>query len=144
MKQPTWITGIEVIDEFQDGYWVERNWDKDALVKTTSVIDTVAVNAVSEEGNQKLVPVGGIAFSGDRGISKVEVKVDGGPWQEARLRAPLSETTWVIWRYDWPFQEGDHTFEVRCAEADGTPQIEETTPNRPDGATGIDSYEATV
>ncbi len=144
MKQPKWITGIEVTSEYQDGYWVERNWDKEALVKTTSVIDTVAVNAVIEDGDQRPVPVGGIAFSGDRGISKVEVRVDGGPWQEAQLRSPLSETTWVLWRYDWPFEEGDHTFEVRCAEGDGTPQIEESTPNRPDGATGIHSYEATV
>ncbi len=124
MKQPKWITGIEVTGEYQDGYWVERNWDKEALVKTTSVIDTVAVNAVIEDGDLRLVPVGGIAFSGDRGISKVEVRVDGGPWEEAKLRAPLSETTWVIWRYDWPFEAGDHTFEVRCAEGDGTPQIE--------------------
>jgi DMSO/TMAO reductase YedYZ molybdopterin-dependent catalytic subunit len=144
MKQPKWITSIEVTDEYQDGYWVERNWDKVAQVKTTSVIDTVAVDAVIESGEQKLVPVGGIAFSGDRGISKVEVSVDGGPWQEAKLRSPLSETTWVIWRYDWPFEEGEHTFEVRCAEGDGTPQIEETQPNRPSGATGIHSYDATI
>lgn len=144
MKQPKWITGIEVTDQYQEGYWVERNWDEEALVKTTSVIDTVAVNALIENGDQKLVPVGGIAFSGDRGISRVEVRVDGGDWQEAKLRSPLSETTWVIWRYDWPFEEGEHTFEVRCAEGDGTPQIEETTPNRPDGATGIHSYEATI
>ena len=144
MKQPRWITGIEVTDEYKEGYWVERNWDETAQVKTTSVIDTVAVNAVIEDGDQKLVPVGGIAFSGDRGISKVEVRVDGGPWQEAKLRSPLSETTWVIWRYDWPFAEGEHTFEVRCAEADGTPQIEEDHANRPSGATGLHSHEATI
>jgi DMSO/TMAO reductase YedYZ molybdopterin-dependent catalytic subunit len=144
MKQPKWITGIEVTDEYKEGYWVERNWDEVAQVKTTSVIDTVAVNAVIEDGDQKLVPVGGIAFSGARGISKVEVRVDGGPWQQAKLRSPLSETTWVIWRYDWPFTAGDHTFEVRCAEADGTPQIEEEHASRPSGATGIHSYEATI
>ncbi len=144
MKQPKWITGIEVTDEYKEGYWVERNWDEVAQVKTTSVIDTVAVNALIEDGGQQLVPVGGIAFSGDRGISKVEVRVDAGPWQEAKLRSPLSETTWVIWRYDWPFEEGDHTFEVRCAEADGTPQIEEEHASRPSGATGIHSYEATI
>jgi len=144
MKQPKWITGIEVTDEYKEGYWVERNWDEVAQVKTTSVIDTVAANAITEDGNQKLVPVGGIAFSGDRGISKVEVRVDGGPWQEAKLRSPLSETTWVIWRYDWPFAEGEHTFEVRCAEGDGTLQILEESDNRPSGATGIHSYEATL
>ena len=137
MKQPKWITGIEVTDEYQQGYWVERSWSEEARVKTTSVIDTVAVNDVVEIGGQMLVPIGGIAFAGDRGISKVEVRVDGGPWQEAQLRAPLSETTWVIWRYEWPFVEGKHTFEVRCAEADGTPQIEEERGNRPSGATGI-------
>lgn len=144
MKQPKWIMGIEVTGEYTEGYWVERNWDEVAQVKTTSVIDTVAVNAIIENGDQRLAPVGGIAFSGDRGISKVEVRVDGGPWQAAQLRSPLSETTWVLWRYDWPFAEGEHTFEVRCAEGDGTPQIEAQSDNRPSGATGIHSYEATI
>ena len=139
MKQPKWITGIEVTDEYQEGYWVERSWSEVAQVKATSVIDTIAVNNIIQKDNQRLVPVGGIAFAGDRGISKVEVRVDGGPWELAQLRAPLSETTWVIWRYDWPFREGEHTFEVRCAEADGTPQIEEKQGNRPDGASGIHS-----
>jgi DMSO/TMAO reductase YedYZ molybdopterin-dependent catalytic subunit len=137
MKQPKWITGIEVTDEYQQGYWVERNWDEIAQVKTTSVIDTVAVDAIIENGSQRLVPIGGIAFSGDRGISKVEVRVNGGSWEAAQLRAPLSETTWVIWRYEWPFEAGAHTFEVRCAEGDGTPQIEDERSSRPSGATGI-------
>ena len=139
MKQPKWITGMEVTAEYQEGYWVERSWDEVAQVKATSVIDTIAVNDIIKIDNQRLVPVGGIAFAGDRGISKVEVRVDSGPWELVQLRAPLSETTWVIWRYDWPFQEGEHTFEVRCAEADGTPQIEEKQGNRPDGASGIHS-----
>ena len=137
MKQPKWITGIQVTDEYQEGYWVERSWDEVAQVKATSVIDTVAVKEIYDSEGQTLVPIGGIAFAGGRGISKVEVRVDGGPWAEARLRTPLSETTWVIWRYDWPFAEGNHTFEVRCAEADGTPQIEEERGNRPSGATGL-------
>ena len=137
LKQPKWITGMEVVSEYQPGYWVERSWDKEARVKATSVIDTVAVKDLVEIDGQFLIPIGGIAFAGDRGISKVEVSVDDGPWQEAWVRAPLSETTWVIWRYEWPFAEGQHTFEVRCAEADGTPQIEEDRGNRPSGATGI-------
>ena len=144
MKQPKWITGIEVTDEYTEGYWVERNWDEVAQVKATSVIDTVAVDAVVERGGDRYVPVGGIAFAGARGISQVEVRVDGGAWQAAELRAPLSETTWVIWRYEWPFTEGKHTFEVRCAEADGTSQIEEVRDARPSGATGIHSEEATL
>ena len=81
MKQPKWITGIEVIGEYKAGYWVERNWDEVARIRTTSVIDTVAVDATITEGDDKLVPIGGIAFAGVRGISKVEIQVDGeGPW----------------------------------------------------------------
>ena len=144
MKQPKWIVDIEVTDEYREGYWVERGWDEVARVKSTSVIDTVAVRNVIEAEGQRLVPVGGIAFSGAKGISRVQVRVDGGPWQDAQLRSPLSETTWVIWRYDWPFVAGDHTFEVRCAEGDGTPQIEEEQGNRPSGATGIHSRKASL
>lgn len=142
MKQPKWITSIEVTDEYRPGYWVERNWDKDAIMNATSVIDSVAVDAAYGEGEQTLVPIGGIAHAGARGISRVEVRVDGDEWTPARLRTPLSETTWVVWRYDWPFAAGAHHFEVRCAEGDGTPQVETFSEARPSGSTGIHSVEA--
>ena len=142
MKQPRWITEIMVVEDYTEGYWVERGWDEVARVKATSVIDTIAQDATYESNGQTMVPVGGMAFGGARGISRVEVRVDRGPWREAKLRAPLSETTWVLWRYDWPFEAGPHGFEVRCQEADGTPQIEEERGNRPSGATGIHSKHA--
>lgn len=144
MKQPKWIESMELMAEYEPGYWVERRWDEVAQVRTTSVIDTVAIDAAYESGGEMLIPVGGIAFSGDRGIGLVEVSVDGGPWQEAQLRSPLSETTWVIWRYDWPYAAGEHEFRVRCQTADGTPQIEREMQARPSGATGIHSVEAEV
>jgi DMSO/TMAO reductase YedYZ molybdopterin-dependent catalytic subunit len=145
MKQPKWITGIEVAEEYTEGYWVERNWDEVAQVKATSVVDTVVVQSVGEAGQEeRTVLAGGIAFAGDRGISQVQLRVDGGDWQDAQLRSPLSETTWVIWRFEWPFAEGDHLFEVRCVEEDGTPQIEEDMRSRPSGATGIHSLEASI
>lgn len=141
MKQPKWITSVEVTDEYQEGYWVDRGWDDTAQIKTRSVIDTVAVDAAYESGGQMLVPIGGIAFAGDRGISKVEVNAGGADWVEAQLRTPLSDTTWVIWRYDWPFEEGAHIFKVRCYEMDGKMQITEDSPAHPSGATGIHSVE---
>jgi hypothetical protein len=145
MKQPKWITSIEFISGDQDGYWVRRGWDKEAFVRATSVIDTVATGAMTtDETSQQVIPIGGIAWAGARGISRVEVRVDGGEWVEARLRRPLSDRTWSIWRYDWPFTPGMHTFEVRCAEGDGTPQIEAQNPVRPSGATGIHSTRALV
>jgi DMSO/TMAO reductase YedYZ molybdopterin-dependent catalytic subunit len=139
MKQPKWIENIEVIGEWEEGYWVRRGWDRDALMRATSVIDTIAVDDLVEDGNNVYVPVGGIAHAGDRGIARVEVRVDDGEWQEAQLKTPLSETTWVIWRYDWPFEEGEHRFTVRCFEGNGTPQIDTVANVRPSGATGLHS-----
>lgn len=137
MKQPKWITGMEFIGEWQPGYWVDRGWDREARVRATSVIDSVAVDSIEQRDGQDVVPVGGIAWAGARGISRVQVKIDDGVWADAQLREPVSDKTWVIWRYDWPFEAGNHTFAVRCAERDGTPQIESMEGTRPSGATGI-------
>lgn len=140
MKQPKWIESIEAIDHWEPGYWVKRGWNKVAQMHATSVIDTVALdmNIVHSE-QRRLVPIGGIAHAGARGISKVEVQVDDGPWQEAMLRTPLSQLTWVIWRYDWPFKSGKHTLTVRCYDGSGTLQIATPSPAAPDGATGLNS-----
>lgn len=137
MKQPKWIVGLEVTGQPRPGYWVERGWDPEARVRATAVIDTVAVNDVYRDGSATLVPVGGIAYAGARGISRVEIQVDDGPWQQARLRAPLAPTTWVVWRFDWPFRSGRHTFTVRCFEGDGAPQVAEPRGTQPSGATGL-------
>jgi hypothetical protein len=138
MKQPKWIESIEAMDHWEPGYWVVRGWDKVAKMKATSVIDTIAVDMTIINADQrKLVPIGGIAHAGARGISKVEVRVDDGPWQEAAIRTPLSQTTWVIWRYDWPFQPAKHTFTVRSYDGSGTPQIVQAMPPAPSGASGL-------
>jgi DMSO/TMAO reductase YedYZ molybdopterin-dependent catalytic subunit len=138
MKQPKWIESIEVTDHWEPGFWVDRGWDKDARMKATSVIDTVAVDmTIINANHRRLVPIGGIAHAGARGISKVELQVDDGPWQEAALRTPLSDLTWVVWRYEWPFNHGKHTFSVRCYEGNGTPQIATQSPVEPSGATGL-------
>jgi len=107
------------------------------------VIDTIASNMmIVNAGGGSVVPLGGIAHAGARGISKVQIRVDDGPWRDARLRLPLSATSWVIWRYDWAFQSGRHTFTVRCFEGDGTSQIGLEAPPHPSGATGLDRKSA--
>lgn len=133
MKQPKWITHMEVIDREGDGYWVDRGWSEEAYVRTTSVVDTV--NGAAE--SQTFV-IGGIAYAGAKGISRVEVQIDEGPWNEAELRTPaLSPLTWVQWRYDWPVESGRHTIHVRAYDASGQLQVEQSGGARPDGATGI-------
>ncbi|GMR09525.1 MAG: hypothetical protein BMS9Abin28_0344 [Anaerolineae bacterium] len=143
MKQPKWIVNMEVLDREGRGYWVERGWSPEAFVRTTSVIDNVATEAVDEE--MGTVPVGGIAYAGANGISKVELQVDDGPWVEADLRAPsLSPLTWVQWRYDWPRESGRHLFRVRAYDGLGELQVIESNPVRPDGSTGIHKVSASA
>jgi DMSO/TMAO reductase YedYZ molybdopterin-dependent catalytic subunit len=123
MKQPKWIAAIDVIDHWEPGYWVVRGWDREGRMKATAVIDAVeaGTTAVDAEG-RRLASVGGIAHAGARRISRVEVRADDGEWRAARLRDPLSETTWVVWRADLPSEAGDHIVTVRSFEGDGTPQ----------------------
>lgn len=140
MKQPKWIESIEAVDHWEPGYWVERGWDREARMKATAVIDSVAVDMmIVEADEQTLIPIGGIAHAGARGISRVEVRMDDGDWEEAGLREPLSELTWVVWRYDWRFQPGSHTLTVRCHDGSGTLQIAEESRPHPDGASGFHS-----
>lgn len=104
----------------------------------------MATSDLIRRGGQTFVPVGGIADAGARGISKVEVQVDGGPWEAAQLRQPLSPLTSVIWRYEWPWREGEHVFAVRAYDGQGRLQITAQNPTFPKGATGIDTKTATI
>lgn len=144
MKQPKWIIGMEFIGADEDGYWVRRGWDKVARVRATSVIDTVYIDNITENEGTTIVPIGGIAWAGARGLSSVELRIDEGEWTPVELRAPLTDRTWQLWRYDWTFSEGSHTFEVRCIEADGTPQIEQRAGTLPSGATGLHSVRESI
>ncbi|MEO1645766.1 MAG: hypothetical protein AAFR67_11305, partial [Chloroflexota bacterium] len=135
---------IEFVDAWEPGYWVRRSWSEQAIVNAVSVIDTVATDDIFEDENGIMrVPMGGMAWAGDRPIVSVQVSIDGGEWQNCELREALSERAWTIWRYDWAFEEGDHTVEVRAFEAapegqsDPLLQPTETQGVRPDGATGI-------
>lgn len=144
MKQPKWIRSMEFVSEHEPGYWVRRGWSRDAIVNAVSVIDTVSTQSAYQQDGSWVIPVGGMAWAGDRGISKVEISIDGGEWVEADLRDPLSQRSWTIWRYEWPFEEGPHTFAVRAYEADGTLQPTATRGTRPDGATGIHEVDEIV
>jgi hypothetical protein len=80
MKKPKWIIRMEITGDYKEGYWVRRGWDEVAQVNAVSVIDTVAADSAYEKRGESLVPIGGMAFAGARGISRVEPRVDKGEW----------------------------------------------------------------
>ncbi|MFM2105628.1 MAG: hypothetical protein RL338_660 [Chloroflexota bacterium] len=141
MKQPKHLVGIVLSAEDEPGYWVERGWDKDAVVRTYSRIDAPQDGATLVAGMP--ITVYGIASAGDRGISRVEVSADAGAtWQEAELQPPGNGTgdlTWVRWRAALPLRPGpgaEVELRVRATDGTGAVQPAEVEPPLPSGATG--------
>ncbi|MGW9131041.1 molybdopterin-dependent oxidoreductase [Streptomyces sp. NPDC055681] len=129
-----WIKDIELTTfASYDAYWVRRSWSRQAPVKTESRIDTPRPFASPKPG---IVPVAGVAWAQHRGISRVEVRVDGGAWHPARLAAQDSRDTWRQWVWEWPATSGQHTLEVRATDGTGVTQTGERVGTVPDGATG--------
>ncbi|WP_437086560.1 sulfite oxidase [Streptomyces sp. enrichment culture] len=137
-----WITDIELTSfDAYDPYWVRRGWARRAPVKTQSRIDTPKPFARPAAGP---VTVAGVAWAQRRGITRVEVRVDDGPWQDADLAAPTGADTWRQWTYRWEASPGGHTLTVRATDGTGRVQTEERTRTAPDGASGRHSVFVTV
>jgi DMSO/TMAO reductase YedYZ molybdopterin-dependent catalytic subunit len=142
MMNAKWITEIELTDQVYSGYWQERGWSNDARIKTISITYYPAPGA---EINGP-TPIAGVAFAGDRGISKVEVSVDGGnTWNQAVLKTPKSPYSWVLWAYAWnPTSKGANTILARAYDGTGQVQDQSVTQPFPNGATGYQSMQVTV
>ncbi len=137
-----WLTELE-LTSFHDfsAYWVPRGWAARAPIKTESRIDTPRDGAHPRAGQ---VAVAGVAWAQHRGISRVEVRVDDGPWQPATLGAVPSVDTWRQWSYTWAATSGNHRLTVRAADNSGAVQVEDAAPPEPDGATGWHTINVTV
>jgi len=133
MKNPKWITRLEVVDYDFQGYWQASGWSDEAVVKTMSRFDTTSrTHSIGEVG------LGGVAYGGDRGIKDVEYSTDGGKtWQKAEIKPALGPFTWVLWAAVWtPKTPGEYTLKVRAKDGSGVLQIARDEPTLPDGASG--------
>ncbi|MEU8424309.1 molybdopterin-dependent oxidoreductase [Micromonospora sp. NPDC048835] len=137
-----WLTSMRVttFDAF-DPYWVQRGWAVDAPVKTASRIDTPKPFARRRGGP---VMIAGVAWAQRRGITAVEVRIDDGPWRQARLADGPSPDLWRQWVYRWDATPGSHTLRVRATDATGATQTDERAAPFPDGATGWHSTTVTI
>ncbi|MFE2941622.1 molybdopterin-dependent oxidoreductase [Streptomyces sp. NPDC059255] len=137
-----WLQDLELTTfAAYDAYWVKRSWSQQAPIKTESRIDTPRPFASPKPGK---VPVAGVAWAQHRGIARVEVRVDGGPWHPARLGAEDTRDTWRQWVWEWPATTGSHTLEVRATDQDGYTQTSRRVGTVPDGATGWHSVVVSV
>jgi DMSO/TMAO reductase YedYZ molybdopterin-dependent catalytic subunit len=124
-----------------DPYWVQRGWSQQAPIKTESRIDTPQSGADLTRGR---IPIAGIAWAQHRGIRKVEVRVDDGPWHEATLALEPSADTWRQWVWRWDATSGQHTLAVRATDDDGVTQTSAVADPVPNGATGWHTIQVSV
>jgi DMSO/TMAO reductase YedYZ molybdopterin-dependent catalytic subunit len=139
-----WLSELELTTlEAFDGYWVPLGWSKEGPILTQARIDVPRDGQRVAAGR---VAIAGVAWAPDRGVSRVEIAVDG-QWHDAQRSMPISKATWVQWLYAWDAAAagaGDHTIEVRTTDGTGQVQTADRTPPAPDGARGHQTIRVTV
>src|SRR5438046_1070350 len=143
MKGPKWLENIDLANHETGGYWEQQGWDHNAVVKTTARFDVPREAEILKVGTME---IGGVAFAGTRGISKVEYTTNGGStWEVAQFDAALSPLTWVVWRATWtPGSEGAYRLMVRATDASGATQDSHNAPSYPSGASGFHTIHVNV
>lgn len=148
-----WINRIELYERpVEDRYYGKQGW-KSEHFKTVSRFDSARFDPLQPNRAREIkvaagepVTLRGRAFSGDKGISKVEVSTDDGrTWDEAKIDYAPSRIVWAFWSYVWrPEDSGGHELVVRATDGDGKPQIKKSKNGISDGATGYDTLTADV
>jgi DMSO/TMAO reductase YedYZ molybdopterin-dependent catalytic subunit len=137
-----WVTDIQVTTfAAARAFWSQRGYAQQAPIKTESRIDVPAAGGKLAPGR---TPVAGVAWAQHRGIAAVEVRVDGGPWHQARLATVPGIDTWRQWVWEWPATPGPHELEARATDATGYTQTAVAADTIPNGASGYPSVQVTV
>jgi DMSO/TMAO reductase YedYZ molybdopterin-dependent catalytic subunit len=144
MKHCKWLTHIEVVNYDYQGYWQQRGWSDAAPVRMTSRIDTPLTGTTIKA--KQTTYIAGVAFSGNKGISEVDISTDAGQtWQRAILKQPLSGFTWVLWELAWqPSKAGSYTIVARAIDLEGNVQDPNEEPPLPNGSSGYHSITLNV
>jgi len=143
-KNMKWVTHIELVDHHVKGFYETQGWGPNFAVNTSSRFQGPSLRPAWKVGE----PVGirGTAFSGNRGISRVEVSVDDGEtWQEAELISDGPPEAWRFWSLMWtPPQAGDYKLVVRATDLQGVVQTSTRKGIAPEAATGYHRLTANV
>lgn len=135
-----WLARLTATTYTKDkAYWTERGWAEQAPVLTESRIDTPRGLDTVKAG--RAVAIGGVAWAQGRGIKRVEVRIDDGPWQDATIGPDAGIDYWRQWYLPWTPEKGEgrRTLTVRATDGEGNVQTEETAAPFPRGATGYHS-----
>jgi DMSO/TMAO reductase YedYZ molybdopterin-dependent catalytic subunit len=127
-KSVKWLREIRLVTQPYFGTWPKMGYTKEPVVHTGCFIDRVR----RENGTLRL---GGVAYAGIRGVRRVEVRADGGPWVEAQLETPMARYTWTRWKASLDAPRAEFV-QARAQDGEGRWQAEQEKPLFPDGVAG--------
>jgi len=135
-KSVKWLRRIEVVNENIEGFYERQGWGPTFTPEPFSRFDAPRDRQTLTAGTT--IPLRGIAFGGDRGISHVEISTDDGhTWKDAQFDYQKSDIVWTLWSLDWqPTSAGEYRLAVRAVDGNGVYQTSDTRGIAPDGATG--------
>jgi DMSO/TMAO reductase YedYZ molybdopterin-dependent catalytic subunit len=139
-KNVKWLTRIEVTDANAKGFYEAQGWGPDFTTPTRSRIDVPeAWSSVSLGELTAPIEVKGIAFGGDRGISRVELSFDDGKtWSDAEIYYAGNRLAWSLWKTQWmPAAAGDYMVVVRATDGEGGVQTWESDRGPFSGVAGL-------
>lgn len=128
-KSIKWIDQIHFQTQPYFGTWPKLGYTKEPLVHTGSFIDRI-------ERQAGRIRAGGVAFSGVRGIQRVQVRAGEGSWVDAQMESPLSPFCLTRWQAEVPLSANEEVLYARALDGEGKWQSEVEKPLFPDGVSG--------
>jgi DMSO/TMAO reductase YedYZ molybdopterin-dependent catalytic subunit len=123
-----WLTEIELIGRPFTGYFqVERYHIGGEPLTLQRVRSLIIEPAPGQRAGPGDLLIRGVAWSGAAPIARVEVRIDDGPWQPARLVGDRRQHAWQWWEHPARLSRPG---EVRI-RARATDQAGQTQPDRP-------------
>lgn len=124
MKQPKWLTEVEVTATPHAGYWERQGWSNLAAIKVNSQIEQPQALEAIKIGTP--VTISGRAMAGRSGVRRVEVSTDNGEtWRDAGLTQVETPLVWALWSYTWETDDlppGRYVIQARATDGDGVTQ----------------------
>src|SRR5437667_5751352 len=139
-KHVKWLTRIELTDAKVKGFYETQGWGPDFITPTRSRIDAPDHESrFSISELQQPIEVKGMAYGGDRGITRVELSFDDGKsWRDAEIYYAGGDLAWSLWKGEWtPDAAADHVFVVRATDGEGDVQEWEEDRSFFSGVTGF-------
>ncbi|OQO94670.1 molybdopterin-binding protein [Saccharomonospora piscinae] len=137
-----WVVDLELTTwAARQPYWLNRGWAERAPIKTQSRIERPQGFDTVRPGRLRVV---GVAWAQHTGITRVEVRLDDGPWQEAELAREVNVNTWRMWSVELDVPAGSHRISCRATDSSGVTQTEQRSGTVPDGATGWHTVSVTA